>query len=115
MNVKVFDEILERHVRTVLVPQMKSSLNRFMVGAALGSGLVKAEAMADQLKALGIMDQDGEDVDTVKLAEALKGGFDQTPNVTVMGFTFDRDDADQFMRTLNVQAQAGVKESEVVG
>jgi len=114
MNVKVFDEILDRHVRTVLVPQMKSSLNRFIVGAALGAGRVRAESMADQLKAVGIMDADGLDVDTEKLGAALRGGFDQAPEVSFLGFKFTRDDADQFLRTLNVQAQAGVKDAEVV-
>lgn len=100
MNANVFDDILERHVKTVLVPQMKSSLNRFVVGAALGAGRLKAETMRDQLEAMGIMD--GDEIDTEKLAAALKGGFDQTPDVTFLGFKFDRDDADQFLRALNV-------------
>lgn len=106
MNVKVFDDILERHVRTVLVPQMKSSLNRFVVGAAIGAGRLRAESMADQLKAMGIMDGSGEEIDTEKVAAALNGGFDQTPQVSFLGFTFDRSDSDQFIRALNVGVQS---------
>ena len=91
MNANVFDEILERHVKTVIVPQMTKSLNRFLVGAAIGSGALRAETMRPQLEALGIMD--GDDIDTERLGSALLAGFDQTPEVSFLGLTFDRNDA----------------------
>ena len=99
MNAKIFDEILERYVRMTLVPQMKSSMNRFMVGAALGAGRLRTEAMRPQLEALGVLKD--QDVDTAKLAAALRGGFDQTPEVSVFGFRFSREDADGLVRELN--------------
>ena len=82
-----------------LVPQMKNSINRFMVGAALGAGRLRAEAMRQPLESLGILE--GDNVDTAKLASALRGGFDQTPEVSVFGFRFSRDDADGLIRELN--------------
>ncbi len=108
MNVKVFDEILEKHVKTVIVPQMTKSLNRFLVGAAIGSGALRAETMRTQLEALGIMDED--DIDTEKLGKALISGFDQTPEVSFLGLTFDRDDAEALLRAFNV---SGTKQHEV--
>ena len=99
MNVKIFDEILERHVKTVIVPQMTKSLNRFLVGAAIGSGSLRADTMRPQLEALGILD--GDDIDTEKLGKALIAGFDQTPEVSFLGLTFDRDDAEALLRALN--------------
>ena len=103
MNVTVFDGILDRFVRTTLVPQMKNTLNRFMVGAALGAGSLRAESMRPQLKALGVM-HDSE-IDTVKLGAALRGGFEQAPEVSVFGFRFSKDDAEALIRELNVQGQ----------
>ena len=100
MTTSVFNDVLERYVRMNLVPQMKNSINRFMVGAALGAGRLRAEALRPQLEGLGIME--GDNVDTAKLAAALRGGFDQTPDVSIFGFRFSRDDADAFIRELNV-------------
>lgn len=104
MDVKTFDEILERHVKTTLIPQMTKSLNRFLAGAALGSGVLKAESMRPQLEALGVLD--GDDLDTERLGRTLMSGFEQAPEVSVLGLTFDRGDAESFLKALNV-AQAG--------
>lgn len=110
MNVKVFDEILEKHVKTVIVPQMSKSLNRFLVGAAIGSGALRAETMRPQLETLGIMD--GDDIDTEKLGAALMAGFDQTPDVSFLGLTFDRNDAESLLKAFNVAPKPKDQEAQ---
>ena len=105
MTAKLFNEILERHVRTTLIPQMTKPLNRFLIGAALGSGTLRAESMKDQLSLLGVMGPDG-DIDTRKLSDALLAGFDQAPEVSVFGLVFSKDDALAFLKELNVAPPA---------
>lgn len=100
MNVKTFNEILDRHIRTTLIPQLKNNLNRFAIGALLGSGALRAESMKSQLELMGIMHDD--DIDTVKLASALTEGFRQAPEVSFYGFRFNKDDADALLREFNV-------------
>ena len=84
-----------------LIPQMTKSVNRFLAGAALGSGILKAESMRPQLEALGILKDD--EMDTERLGRTLMAGFEQAPEVSFLGLTFDRDDADEFLKALNVQ------------
>ena len=104
MTTQAFNEILDRHVRLSIVPQLTSPMSRFAVGAALGAGLVRAESMADTLAALGIL-KDGE-IDTEKLRDALLGGFAASPEVAFEKYgvrlVFKREDAEAFLRELNV-------------
>ena len=86
---------------------MTSMMNRFIVGAALGAGSIRAESMRKQLENLGILKD--KEIDTGKLAAALRGGFEQAPNVSIFGFTFSKDDAEGFIRELNIpQAQPAI-------
>ena len=96
MNIKAFDEVLRKHIRQTIIPQLRNPLNIFALGGALGAGLLSAENMRGQLESLGILK--GDEVDTEKMRDFLVGGFDATPEITLFGIRFNKDDAASLVR-----------------
>lgn len=107
MNIQTFNGILDRHARLVLAPQLSSAMGRFLLGAALGAGAVSVETMRPQLEMLGIVK--GDEIDTGRLAAALRGGFANTPSVSFFGMNFTKDDAEAFLRELNIPESGAPK------
>lgn len=101
MQVKEFDKILEKHVRHVIMPQLRSPLNIFALGGALGAHLLSAENMRPQLEGVGILH--GDDIDTEKMRDFLVGGFEATPTVTLFGVRFDKGDAESLLRAFGLR------------
>ena len=108
MKFETFNEITERFVKNNLIPQTDKPVSRFVMGMALGSGALKAEAMIPQLDALGLVTR-GEDgkpdgIDTQKLSAALTGGFAAVPTISFEKFglklTFKQGDADAYLAAL---------------
>lgn len=102
MNIKTFNEVAERFVKSDILPQLKTPFSRFAVGAALGAGFVNAESFREMLEPIGVMKDD--EIDANKLRDALEGGFDATPEIELNKFgvtlKFKREDADAFLRQL---------------
>ena len=103
-----FNEIASRFAKSDILPKMKTPQSRFIMGMALGAGILKAETMIPQLDALHAItyDEDGkpDGVDTKRLADALMGGFAASPEFVYdkFGLTlkFTEDDAKAFLKEL---------------
>lgn len=105
-----FNEILNRFAKTNVLPMLKTPQSRFLMGMALGAGILKAETMIPQLDALHVItyDEDGkpDGVDTKRLGDALMGGFAASPEFIFdkFGLTlkFTEDDAKALLKELGV-------------
>ncbi|MBR1589436.1 MAG: hypothetical protein IJ658_14070 [Kiritimatiellae bacterium] len=107
-----FNEIVNRFAKTNVMPSLKTAQSRFLMGMALGAGVLKAETMIPQLDTLHVVtyDEDGkpDGIDTKRLGDALMGGFDASPEFVFDKFglklNFTKDDAKAFLKELGVAA-----------
>lgn len=99
MKIPELELVIGKYIKDVMLPVMPSSLMKFAL--ATGSVLVmgKAEKLIQQylpmLKAMDIIDQDG-NVDTEALYKAAKEGIKATGGkIEVKGFIFNDQDIDK--------------------
>lgn len=97
MAVAEFDQRLNRYVQTVLIPECKVPLRKFMLGALVGTGRLSVKIVPqDMLAALGVLK--GDAVDTDVLRKAALGGVEAAGElyVGVLGLHFTKADLEKF-------------------
>ena len=115
MNVETFNELLAKHVKSTIIPQLEDWKSRFAVGAAIGAGVLRVESMEKPLRELGVLSYRKDEatvrevlseIDVEKLRDAVYGGFEMSPEVSYEKFgrklTFKKSDAEAFFRALGV-------------
>ena len=100
MKVSDFDAVLVRHVKTTIIPKMQNPFKIFAVGGMIGAGLLSAENMRPELEKVKILE--GDEINTEKLRDFLRGGFEVSPIVPIWGMNFDKSDAESLMRAFGL-------------
>jgi len=105
LSVSRLNEYVDQYVKGAMLPAATSLVTKFKLGFALGSGsLALDEAKLAPLRALGIADAEGVDVDRLK--KAAYSGLDASGSLSVPGLdvTLDRPDFDRFFRLVETGA-----------
>lgn len=95
MTTAEFDQRLVGYLQSVLLPECKSGIRKFAIGALIGTGRVSVKALpAEMSTALGIVDADG-NVDVEVLKKAANCGIGSAGEVAVFGLHFTKADVDR--------------------
>lgn len=101
--VRAVADFASRDVVSIMPNTPSKFLAEMAVAAARANPVPVIKPYEAFLKMTGILSEDGQNIDEGALYRALTGAFKEMPTVTMLGFTFNQQDADKLLQRMTEQ------------